>query len=157
MPAHTDPNLHEISQFRHQKHLGFFWKLTHFGTLRASPAIPHRCRPEMFPIFTQISQFWREFGTGKLLRNDEGKIDRFPRINKFKFGFSPTYEISCPSPDLIHLIRSLRIADSSRLYRLGVSEAQKAKYSGDERPRLRTSSSVSPTLSGVHCVATDTM
>ena len=30
-------------------------------------------------------------------------------------------------------------ADSSRLYRLGVTQAQKAKVSGDERPRLRAS------------------
>ena len=29
--------------------------------------------------------------------------------------------------------------DKSRLYRLGVSQAQKAKESGDERPRLRAS------------------
>ena len=31
------------------------------------------------------------------------------------------------------------LPDSSRLYRLGVSQAQKAKVSGDERPRLRAS------------------
>ena len=35
---------------------------------------------------------------------------------------------------------------NSRLYRLGVSQAQKAKESGDERPRLRVSKRTPPTF-----------
>ena len=38
------------------------------------------------------------------------------------------------------------VLGSIRLYRLGVTMAQKAKESGDERPRLRASQRMSPTF-----------